>query len=226
VFVCLCVCVCVFVCVCVCACVCACVCVRHTACACSHAGGHGHSHGNANMQGVFLHVLADALGSVGVITSSLLIQYKVCPPPPPMHARACALLRVCPAKTFLTLIPARARHQGWYLADPIASLFISILILLSIIPLVRNTAGTLLSGIDEGLSVTLQDALIQVPAHARALHAPAWRAARAGVPGGGGGNPGLAPVGWRHDPRCRRQVSLGSSESRYRTSGRKARRWL
>ena len=43
----------------------------------SHAGGHGHAHGNANMQGVFLHVLADALGSVGVITSSLLIQYKV-----------------------------------------------------------------------------------------------------------------------------------------------------
>ncbi|KAL1922862.1 uncharacterized protein VTP21DRAFT_9238 [Calcarisporiella thermophila] len=35
---------------------------------------HGHSHGhNANMQGVFLHVLADTLGSVGVIVSTLLI---------------------------------------------------------------------------------------------------------------------------------------------------------
>ncbi|XP_059081432.1 proton-coupled zinc antiporter SLC30A5-like [Tigriopus californicus] len=41
----------------------------------SHGGGsHGHSH-NANMQGVFLHILADTLGSVGVIVSSLLIEY-------------------------------------------------------------------------------------------------------------------------------------------------------
>jgi solute carrier family 30 (zinc transporter), member 5/7 len=42
-------------------------------------GGHGHSHGggggNENMYGVWLHVLADALGSVGVICSSLLIQW-------------------------------------------------------------------------------------------------------------------------------------------------------
>uniref|UniRef100_A0A672JM13 Zinc transporter n=1 Tax=Salarias fasciatus TaxID=181472 RepID=A0A672JM13_SALFA len=50
----------------------------------SHAshghGGHGHSHGsggggmNANMRGVFLHVLADTLGSVGVIISTILIR--------------------------------------------------------------------------------------------------------------------------------------------------------
>lgn len=66
----------------------------------SHAGGqHGHSHApasppakrqilpsaqgqveqksgrNANMEGVFLHVLADTLGSVGVIISSILIEH-------------------------------------------------------------------------------------------------------------------------------------------------------
>ncbi|XP_013878047.1 proton-coupled zinc antiporter SLC30A5 [Austrofundulus limnaeus] len=47
----------------------------------SHGGhGHSHSHGgggggmNANMRGVFLHVLADTLGSVGVIISTLLIR--------------------------------------------------------------------------------------------------------------------------------------------------------
>lgn len=50
-------------------------------------GSHGHSHGTRDtsenihvsnkqiMQGVFLHILADTLGSVGVIISSLLIKY-------------------------------------------------------------------------------------------------------------------------------------------------------
>ena len=44
-------------------------------------GNHGHSHGgggsteNRNLQGVFLHIMADTLGSVGVIISSLLIEY-------------------------------------------------------------------------------------------------------------------------------------------------------
>lgn len=33
------------------------------------------SHNDANMEGIFLHVLADTLGSVGVITSSLMIEY-------------------------------------------------------------------------------------------------------------------------------------------------------
>ncbi|XP_016142083.1 zinc transporter 5 [Sinocyclocheilus grahami] len=46
----------------------------------SHSHGHGHSHGsagggmNANMRGVYLHVLADTLGSVGVIISTILIR--------------------------------------------------------------------------------------------------------------------------------------------------------
>jgi len=57
----------------------------------SHANGHGHkhddeeehaheekshgghSHGNMNMRGVFLHVLGDALGNVGVIAAGLII---------------------------------------------------------------------------------------------------------------------------------------------------------
>lgn len=36
-------------------------------------GGHGHSHGDLNMQGVFLHVMGDALGNIGVIASALFI---------------------------------------------------------------------------------------------------------------------------------------------------------
>ena len=37
------------------------------------SGGHGHDHGSMNMRGVFLHVLGDALGNVGVIVSGLFI---------------------------------------------------------------------------------------------------------------------------------------------------------
>jgi len=47
-----------------------------------HSHGHSHSHGSSdddhedeNMKGVFLHILGDTLGSVGVIISSLCIEY-------------------------------------------------------------------------------------------------------------------------------------------------------
>ncbi|KAG8854799.1 putative zinc transporter msc2 [Tulasnella sp. 330] len=66
---------------------------------------HGHSH---NMRGVFLHVMADTLGSVGVIISTLLIEY-----------------------------------YGWTGFDPIASLFIAILIASSVLPLVIDCGKVL-----------------------------------------------------------------------------------
>ncbi|KAI8613309.1 cation efflux family-domain-containing protein [Chytriomyces sp. MP71] len=40
-----------------------------------HHGGHGHDHGNMNMHGLFLHAMGDALGSLGVIISSLIIMF-------------------------------------------------------------------------------------------------------------------------------------------------------
>jgi zinc transporter 1 len=36
-------------------------------------GGHGHSHGDLNMKGIFLHVMGDALGNIGVIATALII---------------------------------------------------------------------------------------------------------------------------------------------------------
>jgi len=60
------------------------------------------------MRGVFLHVMADTLGSVGVIISTLLIQY-----------------------------------YGWTGFDPIASLFIAVLIVASVVPLVIDTGRVL-----------------------------------------------------------------------------------
>jgi zinc transporter 5/7 len=111
---------------------------------CHGHGGHseeaqGHAHGpatkpqgggssaNENMYGVYLHVMADALGSVGVIISSLLIQF-----------------------------------YGWQLADPVASLMISILILLSVGPLVSATVAPLLSRVPEHLEGDLADACAHV----------------------------------------------------------------
>lgn len=41
-----------------------------------HGHGHDHDHGhNPLMEGMLLHIISDALGSVGVIISSLLIEY-------------------------------------------------------------------------------------------------------------------------------------------------------
>ncbi|KAK9732501.1 hypothetical protein RND81_04G004200 [Saponaria officinalis] len=75
----------------------------------SHDKKHHHKHIDHNMEGIFLHVLADTLGSVGVVISTLLIKYK-----------------------------------GWLVADPACSIFISVLIVASVIPLLRNSAEVLL----------------------------------------------------------------------------------
>lgn len=61
------------------------------------------------LTGVFLHVLADTLGSVGVIISTILIS-----------------------------------QFGWLIADPICSLFIAVLIFLSVIPLLKDSCEVLL----------------------------------------------------------------------------------
>ncbi|KAH9513268.1 hypothetical protein Btru_034511 [Bulinus truncatus] len=108
----------------------------------SHTGGHGHSHGggiqecstsaantqsyhNTNMEGVFLHVVADTMGSVGVIISTLLIE-----------------------------------NFGWNIADPICSLFIAVMIFISVIPLLKETAIILIlrspSELDESISKALK----------------------------------------------------------------------
>jgi len=66
------------------------------------------------MRGVFLHVMADTLGSVGVILSTLLIQF-----------------------------------YGWTGFDPIASLFIAVLIAASVAPLVMDTGKVLCLDVGE-----------------------------------------------------------------------------
>jgi cobalt-zinc-cadmium efflux system protein len=66
---------------------------------------------NLNVRGAFLHVLADALGSVGAIAAGI------------------AMLAA-----------------GWYLADPIVSLFVALLILLSSGRLLKESVKILMEG--------------------------------------------------------------------------------
>ncbi|EAT88435.1 hypothetical protein HBI56_126130 [Parastagonospora nodorum] len=83
-------------------------------------GGHGHSH-DLNMRGVFLHVLGDALGNIGVIGTALFI--------------------------WLTDFSWR------FYADPAISLVITVIILLSAIPLCKAASRILLQAVPENLSV-------------------------------------------------------------------------
>ncbi|KAM6549919.1 hypothetical protein CsatB_021595 [Cannabis sativa] len=86
-----------------------------------------HRHIDHNMEGIFLHVLADTLGSVGVVISTLLIKYK-----------------------------------GWLVADPACSIFISVLIVSSVIPLLRNSAEVLLQRVPRVHEEDLRKALAKI----------------------------------------------------------------
>ncbi|XP_051117313.1 uncharacterized protein LOC127242017 isoform X2 [Andrographis paniculata] len=92
-----------------------------------HHHHHHHQHVDHNMQGIFLHVLADTMGSVGVVISTLLIKYK-----------------------------------GWLVADPACSIFISALIVSSVIPLLRNSAEVLLQRVPRSCEHDLKEALNDV----------------------------------------------------------------
>lgn len=91
----------------------------------SHGHDHHHDHGHShNMKGVFLHVMADTLGSVGVIISTLLIE-----------------------------------RYGWTGFDPIASIFIAVLIFASVVPLVQDSARILMLSLDEEKEGEIRKAL-------------------------------------------------------------------
>ncbi|ODQ64891.1 cation efflux protein [Nadsonia fulvescens var. elongata DSM 6958] len=94
---------------------------------CGHGhshGGHDHDHHNENMYGIFLHIIADTLGSAGVIFSTLMIRYF-----------------------------------GWHGFDPLASIFIAVLIFGSTVPLISSAASTLLLSLSGNQEYLLRDVL-------------------------------------------------------------------
>jgi len=81
----------------------------------------GHSHEDMNIKGVFLHVLGDALGNVGVMASALIIW----------------------------LTPWSFR----FYFDPAISLLITLIILKTAIPLVKQTSKPLLQAVPDHVNV-------------------------------------------------------------------------
>ncbi|KAI9780963.1 MAG: putative zinc transporter msc2 [Geoglossum umbratile] len=88
----------------------------------SHATAHGHGHhhhSNENMHGIFLHVLADTLGSVAVVVSTLLIKYFGWAGFDPLASCLIAILIFASAiplvsssaKTLLLTIPADTEYK-------------------------------------------------------------------------------------------------------------------
>ena len=80
-------------------------------------------------------MVADTLGSVGVIVSSFFIQ-----------------------------------QYNWYIADPICSLFIAVMIFLSVIPLLKQSSHVLLLRTPLELDSSLHEALLKVILIFRAVH--------------------------------------------------------
>lgn len=78
-------------------------------------GGHRH---NLNLRGAFLHVMSDALGSVGAIVAGVVM---------------------------LT--------TGWFLADPLISIFIGVLILFSSWSLVKDSLSVLMQTVPKGIQL-------------------------------------------------------------------------
>lgn len=104
----------------------------------------GHGHGDLNMRGVFLHVMGDALGNIGVIATAL----------------------------FIWLTPFWWR----FYADPAISLVITVIILLSAIPLCKAASRILLQAVPAGISVDdIKDDINRLPGIISCHHLHVWQ---------------------------------------------------
>ena len=79
---------------------------------------YGSHHHNLNLRGAFLHVVSDALGSVGAIAAGLIMLFT-----------------------------------GWYVADPVISVLIGLLILHSSWSLVKDSFSVLMQAVPKGIQI-------------------------------------------------------------------------
>jgi len=107
-------------------------------------GSGGHSHGDLNMRGIFLHVMGDALGNVGVIATALFIW----------------------------------KTDFWwrFYFDPIVSLLITFIILLSAIPLCKAASRILLQAVPHGIEIDdIKEDIGQIPGLHECHHLHVWQ---------------------------------------------------
>jgi cobalt-zinc-cadmium efflux system protein len=91
-------------------------------------GRHEHGPRSLNEHGAFLHVVGDALGSVGAIAAGVLMWWK-----------------------------------GWYVADPIFSVGIALLIVVSSYNLIREAVNVLLEGTPAHINVAaVKEAMLEI----------------------------------------------------------------
>ena len=103
---------------------------------------------NMNMHGLFLHVLSDALGALAVIISGLIIKY----------------------------VPPVDTQVGWKLyVDPALSLFITIIIVISTVPLLIDASLILLQTVPNQFDIEdLKKLVSKVPGVADIHHFHVW----------------------------------------------------
>jgi cobalt-zinc-cadmium efflux system protein len=77
---------------------------------------YGSHHHNLNLRGAFLHIVSDALGSMGAITAGLIMLFT-----------------------------------GWYVADPVISILIGLLILRASWNLVKESLSVLMQAVPKGI---------------------------------------------------------------------------
>ena len=110
------------------------------------AASSGHSHDD-NLRGMFLHVLGDALGNVGVMASAIIIW--------------------------------KWNNPYRFYSDPAISLFITLIILKSAIPLVRDTAKPLLQATPEHVNVQdIREDIMSLPGIVSCHHVHVWALTR------------------------------------------------
>ena len=96
---------------------------------------YGSHHENLNVRGAYLHVVSDAVGSIGAIVAGIIM---------------------------LT--------TGWYIADPLISVFIGLLILYSSWSLIRDSVIILMQSVPKGIRLEDVQATIEAVAGVSKVH--------------------------------------------------------
>jgi cobalt-zinc-cadmium efflux system protein len=96
---------------------------------------YGSHHENLNLRGAYLHIISDAVGSIGAIVAGIVM---------------------------LT--------TGWYLADPLTSAFIGVLILYSSWSLIRDSVSILMQSVPKGIRLEEVQATIEAVSGVAKVH--------------------------------------------------------